>query len=126
MTTTIFTKEEIKKYEALDIIKEIRLQIERQAFMIEVRWHYEQKFHSKLFNGLGTTVDIQVHYHANLTKVIIKMGKKEDAYVFDENDIKRSTEGFTRFFAGIHRELKEKFSIGLFEVDFYGKSKVVF
>lgn len=126
MTTTIFTPQEIKMNEALDIMKEIRLQIERQAFMIEVRWHYEEKFHSKLFNGLGTTVDIKVHYHSNLPKVLIKMGKKENAYVFDENNLARSTEGFTRIFSGIKRDLAQKFSIGLFEVNFYNKKKVVF
>lgn len=126
MTTTTFTEEETKLFKAMDIMKEIRLKIQRQAFMIEVRWHYEQMFHSKLYNGLGTTVDIKVHYHPNLPKVIIEMGKRKDAYVFDENDLVRSTEEFTRLFAGIHRELKEKFSVGLFEVDFYGKSKVVF
>ncbi len=123
---SLITPEEEKKFTALDIMKDIRMSILRQGFGIQNRLHYDFKFHSTLYNGLGTVMNIFVHYHTNIPKVLIKITHNNDILQFCETDYTRSTLEYEKFFTKIHSELVKKFSIGLFEVDFYEKSKKVY
>ncbi len=117
---------EKQQYAALDIVKDIRTSILYQGFGIQNRLHYDLRFHSILYNGVGTVINLYVYYNGNVPNVRIEITHNDKIMVFNDADYERSATEYEKFFEKIHAALIQKFSIGYFEVDFYTKKKRVY